>query len=157
VRNDVAMSTLANYETLLPTRHGTLPLIPEGANCLRVELANGLSRELTRVRMSRSVVFGLLEDKSSWSLIRLNDVLGLSFQMQNTEASPSVLWTRKAAGELLGLVRLPAPAIIYFRNEPRKKVRLVVLGATRELVATDSYLLPLIPLQAISYLEISPS
>jgi hypothetical protein len=107
--------------------------------------------------MSRSFVFGLLEDKSSWSLIRLADVLGLSFRMQNTEASSSVLWTRKAAGELLGLVRLPAPAIIYFRNEPRKKVRLVVLGATRELVATDSYLLPLIPLQAISYLEISPS
>jgi len=34
---------------------------------------------------------------------------------------------------------------------------LVMLGATRGLVATDSYRLPLIPLQALSYLEISPS
>jgi hypothetical protein len=34
---------------------------------------------------------------------------------------------------------------------------LVVLGVVRGLVATDSYLLPFIPLQAISYLEISPS
>jgi hypothetical protein len=131
--------------------------MPEGANCLQVELANGLTRELTQVRISRSFVFGLLEDKMSWSLIRLNQVMSLRFQTHTTDCSAAISWTRKAAGELLGLIPLPAPATICFQNDPRKKVSLVVLGATKGLVATDSYPLPMIPLQAISYLEISPS
>ena len=151
------MTTISNYETHFQTLHRQLPLIPAGANCLQVETNDGLTRELTQVRISRSFVFGLLEDKLSWSLIRLNDVVGLRFWAETQEVSPSVLFTRKAAGELLGLVPLPAPATIRFQNEPHKKVRLVVLGATKGLVATDSHLLPFIPLQAISYLEISPS
>ena len=157
MRNDVAMTTLTNYEPQLQTRHRPSPLIPVGANCLQVELANGLTRELTQVRISRSFVFGLLEDKMSWSLIRLNQVMALRFQTQTPDCSAAISWTRKAAGELLSLLSLPAPAIICFQNDPRKKVCLVVLGVTKGLVATDSYQLPMIPLQAISYLEISPS
>lgn len=157
MRNDVGMTTLTNYETQVPNRHRYSPLIPVGANCLQVELANGLNRELTQVRISRSFVFGLLEDKFSWSLIRLNQVLALRFQTQTPDSSAAISWTRKAAGELLALLPLPAEATICFQNAPYKKVSLVVLGATRGLVATDSYRLPLIPLQAISYLEITPS
>ena len=157
MRNDVAMTTLTNYEPQVRNRDRHSPLIPDGATCLQVELANGLSRELTQVRISRSIVFGLLEDKMSWSLIRLNQVMALSFQTHTPNCSAAITWTRKAAGELLGLIPLPAPATICFQYDPRKKVSLVVLGATRGLVATDSYQLPLIPLQAISYLEISPS
>jgi hypothetical protein len=157
MRNDVAMTTLfTNYEPQVRNRDRHSPLIPDGANCLQVELANGLSRELTQVRISRSFVFGLLEDKMSWSLIRLNQVMALSFQTHTLDSSAAITWTRKAAWELIGLLDLPAPATICFQNTPSKKVRLVVLGATRGLVATDSYQLPLIPLQAISYLEISP-
>ena len=150
------MTTLTSYEPQIQTRHRQSPLIPAGANCLQVELANGLSRELTQVRISRSFVFGLLEDKMSWSLIRLNQVMALSFQTHTLDSSAAITWTRKAAWELIGLLDLPAPATICFQNTPSKKVRLVVLGATRGLVATDSYQLPLIPLQAISYLEIYP-
>lgn len=156
MRNDVAMTTLTNYEPQVRNRDRHSPLIPDGATCLQVELANGLSRELTQVRISRSFVFGLLEDKMSWSLIRLNQVMALSFQTHTLDSSAAITWTRKAAGELIGSLDLPAPATICFQNAPSKKVRLVVLGATRGLVATDSYQLPLIPLQAISYLEISP-
>ncbi len=156
MRNDVAMTTLTNYEPQVRNRDRHSPLIPDGANCLQVELANGLTRELTQVRISRSFVFGLLEDKMSWSLIRLNQVMALSFQTHTPDSSAAINWTRKAAGELIGSLDLPAPATICFQNAPSKKVRLVVLGATRGLVATDSYHLPLIPLQAISYLEISP-
>ena len=155
MRNDVAMTTLTNYEAQVRNCHRSSPLIPVGANCLQVELANGLTRELTQVRISRSFVFGLLEDKMSWSLIRLNQVMALRVQTHTPDCSAAISWTRKAAGELLSLLSLPAPAIICFQNDPRKKVSLVVLGATRGLVATDSYQLPLIPLQAISYLEIS--
>ena len=157
MRNDVGMTTLTNYEPQVKSRHRQSPLIPEGANCLQVELANGLTRELTQVRISRSFVFGLLEDKMSWSLIRLNQVMALRFQTHPPDSSAAITWTRKAAGELLASLFLPAPATICFQNDPRKKVSLVVLGATRGLVATDSYRLPLIPLQALSYLEISPS
>ena len=151
------MTTLINYEPQVRNRPRQSPLIPEGANFLQVELANSLTRELTQVRISRSFVFGLLEDKMSWSLIRLNQVMALRFQTHTPDSSAAIIWTRKDAGELLGLIPLPAPAIICFQNDPRKKVSLVVLGVTKGLVATDSYQLPLIPLQAISYLEISPS
>ena len=157
MRNDVGMTTLTNYEPQVKSRHRQSPLIPEGANCLQVELANSLTRELTQVRISRSFVFGLLEDKMSWSLIRLNQVIALRFQTHPPDSSAAITWTRKAAGELIASLSLPAPATICFENDPRKKVSLVVLGSTRGLVATDSYQLPLIPLQALSYLEISPS
>ncbi len=157
MRHDVAMTALTNFEPQMQTRYRPSPLIPEGANCLQLELANGLTRELTQARISRSFVFGLLEDNMSWSLIRLNQVLALRFQTKTEDFLAPLTWTRKAAGELIGLLDLPAPATICFQNTPSKKVSLVVLGATRGLVATDSFLLPLIPLQAISYLEISPS
>ncbi len=157
MRNDVAMPTLTNYEPQFQTRHRPSPLVPVGANCLQLEFANSLTRELTQVRISRSFVFGLLEDKLSWSLIRLNQVMALRFQTHTSDSSAAITWTRKTAAELIGLLDLPAPATICFQNAPSKKVRLVVLGATRGLVATDSYQLPLVPLQAISYLEISPS
>jgi hypothetical protein len=151
------MTTLTSYEPQIQTRHRQSPLIPAGANCLQVELVNGLIRELTQVRINRSFVFGLLEDKRTWTLIRLNQVLALRFQTQTPDSSAAITWTRKAAAELISLLSLPAEATICFQHDARKKVSLIVLGATRGLVATDCYQLPLIPLQAISYLEISPS
>ena len=157
MRNDVCMTTLTNYEPQARNSDRHSPIIPEGSNNLQVELANGFTRELTQVRISRSFVFGQLEDKLSWGLIRLSQVMALRFQTHTSNCSAAITWTRKAAGELLALLSLPAEATICFQNDPRKKVSLVVLGATRGLVATDSYQLPLIPLQAISYLEISPS
>lgn len=153
MRNDVAMTAFTSYEYHLGTQQSNL--IPEGANSLELELANGLTRELTQVRINRSFVFGLLEDGSSWSLIRLNQVLGIRFQFQDPSSSPAITWTRKAAGELVALLPLPAPATICFQNEPKKKLRQVVLGVTKGLLATDSQLQPFVPLQAISYLEIS--
>jgi hypothetical protein len=157
MRNDVAMTTLSNCEPHVRNRDIHSPPIPVGANYLQVELANGPTRELTQVRISRSFVFGLLEDKLSWSLIRLSQVLALRFQTQTEDSSAVITWTRKAAGELLALLSFPAPATICFQSDPRKKVSLVVLGATRGLVVTDGYQLPLVPLQAISYLEITQS
>ena len=151
------MTTLTNYEPQARNSDRHSPIIPEGSNNLQVELANGFTRELTQVRISRSFVFGQLEDKLSWGLIRLSQVMALRFQTHTSDCSAAITWTRKAAGELLALLSLPAEATICFQNDPRKKVSLVVLGATRGLVATNSYQLPMIPLQVISYLEISPS
>jgi hypothetical protein len=130
-------------------------LIPEGANSLQLELASGPTRELTEVRINRSFVFGLLEDKLTWCLIPLNHVLAIKFQTQTIETSTVVTWTRKTASELLASLPVPAPATIWFQKEPCKKVGLVLLGATRGLIATDNHLMPFVPLQAISYLEIS--
>ena len=149
------MTTLTNFEPQHQTRPRNPVLIPEGANCLQLELANGPTRELTEVRINRSFVFGLLEDKLTWCLIPLNHVLAIKFQTQNIETSPVVTWTRKTASELLASLPLPAPATIWLQNEPSKKVGLVLLGATRGLFATDNHFLPFVPMQAICYLEIS--
>lgn len=157
MRKDVAMTTLTNHEPHYQSRHWQSELIPEGANCLQLELTDGHKFDLTQVKINRSFVFGLLEDNLTWSLVRLNDVLALRFQTQAPEISPVVSWTRKTASELLASVALPAPANLWCQKEPRKKVGLVVLGATRGLVATNSHVLPFVPLQAISHLEISPS
>jgi hypothetical protein len=156
VRKDVAMTTLTNQEPHHQTRHWHSEFIPEGANTVQLELADGHKFDLTQVRINRSFVFGLLEDNLTWSLIRLDHVLSLSFQTQAPESSPVVSWTRKTAGELLASLDLPAPATLWFQREPLKKVGLVVLGPTRGLLATDSHSLPFVPLQAICCLEISP-
>jgi hypothetical protein len=155
VRNDVAMTTLTKYEPQSKTRPRKPLLIPESSNCLQLELSNGITRELTEVRINRSFVFGLLEDKKSWCLISLNHVLAIKFQTQNLEASAAITWTRKTASELLASLPLPAPATIWLQKESGKKVGLVVLGATRGLIATDNNFWPFVPMQAISYLEIS--
>ena len=157
MRKDVAMTTLTNKETHYQTRHWQSELIPEAANCLRLEISDGHKFDLTQVRINRSFVFGLLEDKLTWSLVRLNHVLALRFQIQAPEISPVVTWTRKTAGELLASFALPAEANLWFQTEPRKKVGLVVVGVTRGLVATNSHVLPFVPLQSISCLEISSS
>jgi hypothetical protein len=157
VRKDVAMTSITNLEPHHQTRHWHSELIPEGANTVQLELADGHKFDLNQVRINRSFVFGLLEDNLTWSLIRLDHVLSLSFQTRAPESSPVVSWTRKTAGELLASLDLPAQANLWLQREPQKKVGLVVLGATRGLVATDSHLLPFVPLQAISCLEISSS
>jgi hypothetical protein len=149
------MTTLTNFEPKLQARPRKPLLIPEGANGLQLELSNGPTRELTEVKINRSFVFGLLEDKQTWCLIPLNQVLAIKFQTQNLETSSAVTWTRKTASELLASLPLPASATLRFQKEPGKKAGLVVLGATRGLVATDNHLMPFVPLQAISYLEIS--
>jgi hypothetical protein len=128
----------------------------ESANSLRIELADGLTRELTQVSIGRLFVFGLLEDKQSWCFIRLSSVLGINFQ--TTEPTSSLVsWTRKSAGELITSLNLPAAANICFREHPGGKVGLTVLGVTKGLVVTDHYLLQCVPFPAISYLELCPA
>ncbi len=155
MRNDVAMTTLTNFEPQLQARPRQPSFIPEGANGLQLELASGPILELTEVRINRSFVFGLLEDKLTWCLIPLNHVLTIKFQTQTIETSTVVTWTRKTGSELLASLPLPAPAAIWLQKEPGKKVGVVLLGATRGFIATDNHFLPFVPMQAISYLEIS--
>jgi hypothetical protein len=151
------MTTISHLLTAPSTSLGQSRLIPEGANRIQVDLAAGSTRELTEVKIGRFFVFGLLEDKQSWGLIRVSSVLALKLQSDSHYAGSAVTWTRKAAGELIGLLNLPAPAVIGFREQPRNSLELVLLGATKALVATDSYKFPYVPFQAISYLEISGS
>jgi hypothetical protein len=149
------MATISQFATEQQTRTGRLLLVPEGANGVQLDLACGVTRELTQVEIGRVFIFGLLEDRQSWSLIRLSSVLALRLQCDPKHSGSVVAWTRKAAGELIGSMNLPAPAIIGFREQRRNKVELVLLGATKALLATESYKLPYVPFQAISYLEIS--
>lgn len=155
MRNDVAMRTSTYLSTSLHEPLNQASLIPAGANCLQLELTEGVIRELTEVLIGRYFVFGLAEDQQSWCLVRLSSALALRFQTNPTQPSPQVTWTRKAPGELISSLSLPAKASLAFREQVNKKVDLVVLGASRSLLATDSYQIPIIPIQAISRLEIS--
>lgn len=149
------MTTIASIATDHQIVRGKSLLIPEGASSIQINLAAGLTRELTKVKIGRFFVFGLLEDQQTWSLIRLSSILALRFQSDSQGSSSSVSWTRKAAGELVGLLSLPAPTKVGFREQPRNKAEFLLLGASRSLLVTDSYLMPYVPFQAISYLEIS--
>jgi hypothetical protein len=155
VRNDVAMTKSATMTPVDQERASQPSFIPAGASCLQLELAHGPTIELTEVRIGRLFAFGLAENQTSWCLVRLSSVLALRFQTDSAQPSPQVIWTRKAPGELISSLILPATASITFREQPKRKVDLVLLGATRSLIATDSYQMPFIPIQAISYLEIS--
>jgi hypothetical protein len=149
------MTTIADLTSWAADQNASSPLAPKGASSLKLDLVEGITRELTMVRIGRIFVFGLAEDQLSWCLIRLSSVIALRFQDQSTPFASSVAWTRKAAGELISLLDLPAPATIGFREQPLKKVDVVLVGATRSIIATDSPLMPFVPLQAISYLQIS--
>ncbi len=149
------MTTIANFVAAHHSGASNPLLFPAGASGIQVDLAAGPTRELTEVKIGRFFVFGLLEDKKSWSLIRLSSILALRLQYDPQSPSSSVSWTRKAAGELIGSLNLPAPAVVGFREQPKNKVELLVLGASKALLATDSYLMPYLPFQAIGYLEIS--
>ena len=155
MRNDVVMKTIATFPIWQQDLRNQSPLIPEGANSLQLDLVDGFTRELTMAKLGRFFVFGLAEDRLSWCLFRLSGVLALRFQAQFTDPAPAVTWTHKAAGELISSLSLPAPATIGFQKPPIKNVDLVLLGATKSLLATDNYRMPFIPLQTISYLEIS--
>lgn len=152
MRNDVGMTTLASYASQAQTTPTSF--IPEGVNMLQLEQPDCIKREITHVRINRSFVLGLLEDSSSWCLIRLNNILCFRFQTQELVFSPPISWTRKAAGELIASLQLPAQARIHFQ-ESREIVDAALLGATRGLIATDSQFYPFVPIQAISYIEIS--
>lgn len=157
MRNDVAMRKSTLLSTPLRESHHQACLAPLGANCLQIETIEGVTRELTEVLIGRYFVFGLAEDQQSWCLLRLSSVLALRFQTDLAQPSPQVTWTRKAPGELISSLSLPALASMTFREQPKSKVDLVLLGVKRSLLETDSYQIPFIPIQAMSRLEISRS
>jgi len=149
------MTTIADLTSWATDHNTSSPLMPQGACSLQLDLVEGITRELTMVKIGRIFVFGLAEDQLSWCLIRLSSAIALRFQDQSTHFASSIDWTQKAAGELISSLGLPAPATIGFREQPLKKVDVVLVGATRSIIATDSPLMPFVPLQAISYLQIS--
>jgi hypothetical protein len=129
-------------------------LIPAGASQIQIELTNMPSRQLSNVLLGRTFVFGLVEDNSSWCLVRTSFVRSISFLTSQSLSSSKVSWSRKTAGELLASLDLPASAYLQFREKPETTQQLVVEGVSRGFIATDSYRHPHIPLAAMSYLEI---
>ena len=147
MRNDVAMPA--------PTATKLTQLIPAGASQIQVELVELPIRELSRVRLGRTFIFGLLEDNSSWCLIRMSSVRSLVFLENPSESEPQVCWSRKTPGELLSSLELPASGKIQFRDQSSPMRQIDVLGVSRGFIVSDSHRKPHIPLAAISYLELS--
>ena len=149
MRNDVGMTALT--ATKLPQ------LIPARTSHVQVELAQVLTRELSQVSLGRTFAFGLLEDNSSWCLIRMSSIRSLIFLENPSESEPQVCWSRKTAGELLSNSELPASGRLQFRDQPGLNEQVVVMGVSRGFIAIDGYQPQHIPLAAISYLEITRS
>ena len=149
MRNDVAMTTLT--ATKLPQ------LIPAGTSHIQVELVQMPTRELSQVSLGRTFAFGLLEDNSSWCLIRMSSIRSLVFLEKPSGGEPQVRWSRKTAGELLANLELPASGKLQYRDQPGLTERVVVLSVSRGFIAIDGYRQQHIPLAAISYLEITGS
>lgn len=147
LRNDVAMPALT------PTRNSQL--IPLGATQIQVELAHMPTRQLSQVSIGRSFVFGVLEDNSTWCLIRMSSIRSLTYLHNQPQSGTQVHFTRKAAGELLSNLPLPSTGLVQYRERPGLSQPIVVSGIARGLIATEGYLQAHIPLAAISYLELT--
>ena len=149
MRNDVAMTS--------PTATKLPQLIPAWTSHIQVELVQMPTRELSQVSLGRTFAFGLLEDNSSWCLIRMSSIRSLVFLGNPSGSETQVRWSRKTAGELLSNLQLPANGKLQFRDQSGLTEQIVILGLSRGFIATDSHKQKHIPLAAISYLEITRS
>ncbi len=149
MRNDVAMTA---FTATKPPQ-----LIPAGTSHVQVELVQMPTRELSQVSLGRTFAFGLLEDNSSWCLIRMSSIRSLVFLEKPSRGEPQVRWSRKTAGELLSNLELPASGKLQYRDQPGLTERVVVLSVSRGFIAIDGYQPQHRPLAAICYLEIAGS
>jgi hypothetical protein len=124
-------------------------------NQLRLIDLDGLSREITKVKIGRDFVSGLLEDNKTELCIRKNFLKSLEFQISSDPNLPDIHWSRKAMGEQLASFSYPASACIRYAEQTGARARFVVLGCIRSLLVTDFYQNPVIPVAAISYLELA--
>jgi len=124
-------------------------------NQLRLVDFDGLAREITNVKIGRDFVLGVLEDGQTKLYIRKNFLRSLEFQVSESEDSAELQWSRKALGEQLASEGFPARAQLRYAEPVGSRQAFLALGCIRSLLMTDAHQSPLIPVAAISYLELA--
>jgi hypothetical protein len=130
-----------------------LYFLPSTVNTLRVQLPDGSTREIIYPKLSRDFVSGILEDSKTKGYFRRSSIRSVEFLTGDRNDLPELSFTRKAVGEQLLELEMPARFRISYRDgEAAQKV--AVVGIYRGFLVTDYYLNPAIPLAALSSIEV---
>ncbi len=130
-----------------------LYFLPSTVNTLRVQLPDGSTREIIHPKLSRDFVSGILEDSKTNGYFRRSSIRSVEFLTDDRNDLPELSFTRKAVGEQLLELEMPARFRISYRDGGATQ-KVVVVGIYRGFLVTDYYLNPAIPLAALSSIEV---
>ena len=123
-------------------------------NLIRLQLLDGSSRELTAPSLGRDFLAGNLEDEKTLGVFRRSILRSVQFETQNSIATTTLEYTRKAIGELLVSRQFPALAQVSYL-EPRVHLQqLRIVGISRGFLFTDFLQNPAIPIAALGSIEL---
>ena len=125
------------------------------SNLVRVQLANGSTRELTSPVLGRDFVAGMLEDGITKGFFRFSQVRSIEFMQDLDSVSACLLTTRRTMGELLAKELFPRTIAFAYQADGGKLQRATVTGVYRGLMFTDFANSPAIPTAALAIVELT--
>ena len=125
------------------------------SNLLRVQLANGATRELTEPVLGRDVVAGILEDGITKGFFRYSQVRSIEFMQDLDLVSDCLATTRRTMGELLAKELFPRTLAFAYQADGGNPQRATVTGVYRGLIFTDFANSPAIPIAALALVELN--
>jgi hypothetical protein len=131
-----------------------LYFLPSTIKALRVQLQDGSTREITHPKLSRDFVSGILEDSKTKGYFRRSCIASVEFLNDEKDDLPELCFTRKALGEQLLEIQLPALFRLSYREGSAAFQKVLVVGIFRGFLVTDSELNKAIPLAALGAIEI---
>ena len=123
-------------------------------NLVRLQLLDGSSRELTSPFLGREFLAGNLEDEKTRGVFRRSILRSVQFETQVGVVTRTLVYTRKAIGELLASRHFPALAQVSYLEPRTKPQQLRLIGISRGFLFTDYLQNPAIPIAAIGSIEL---
>ena len=123
-------------------------------NLVRLQLLDGSSRELTTPTLGRDFLAGNLEDEKTLGVFRRSILRSVQFETQVGEVTRTLVYTRKAIGELLASRQFPALAQVSYLEPRTKPQQLRLIGISRGFLFTDFLQNPAIPIAALASIEL---
>jgi hypothetical protein len=149
------MKSTTNLELQKYSGYGSrLRFLPSTINTVRVQLPDGSTRELHSPVFGRDFISGVLEDSRTRGYFRKSSIRSVEFLTDDQIDLPELSFTRKAIGEQLLELQLPAQFRISYRDGNTRSQKVRVVGLYREFLVSDFYLNPSIPLAALSLIEV---
>ncbi len=125
------------------------------SNLVRVQLANGATRELTSPVLGRDFVAGMLEDAITKGFFRYGQIRSIEFMQDLDSLSAYLLTTRRTMGELLAKELFPRTIAFAYQADGGKLQRAMATGVYRGLMFTDFINSPAIPIAALALVELT--
>lgn len=125
-----------------------------GCNLVKLQLLNGVCRELSSPKLGRDFLAGELEDGKSFGVFRRSTLRSVEFLDKPELSSHPLQYTRGAIGELLARQRFPTQAKVCYLEpqSPEQSIRLI--GVARGFLFTDYYQNPAIPIASLGSIEL---